>query len=90
MEIAQIVRDVVAQEFPEKGPIEIVATPTDDKRSYHINSDKIAARIGFKPKRGIEEAVRDLCGAFKAGRLPNSLADDRYFNVKVLKGGRAA
>ncbi len=90
MDIAKMVRKVVHEEFPEKGEIEIVTTPTNDIRSYHINSDKIAARLGFRPRRGIEDAVRDLCRAFKDGRLPDSLTDDRYVNVRVLKAKRAA
>ena len=90
MDIAKMVRKVVHDEFPEKGEIEIVTTPTNDIRSYHINSDKIAARLGFRPRRGIEDAVRDLCRAFKDGRLPDSLTDDRYVNVRVLKAKRAA
>lgn len=85
MDIAKTVRDVVQKEFPEKGEIGLVTTPTDDIRSYHINSDKIARVIGFKPKRTIEDAVRDLCKAFKAGKLPNSMTDDIYFNVKRMK-----
>ena len=47
MEIAQMAKKVVEQEFPEKAPIEIVTTPTDDNRSYHINSDKIKNVLGF-------------------------------------------
>jgi len=85
MEIAQIVRKVVKEEFPEKGEIEITTTPTDDIRSYHINSDKIARIIGFRPRHTIEDAVRDLCKAFKAGKLPASMSDDIYFNVKRMK-----
>jgi hypothetical protein len=34
--------------------------------------------------------VRDLCRAFKAGKLPNSLEDDRYFNVRRMKVMKAA
>ena len=41
MDIAKMVQRVVAQEFPEKGDVAIVTTPSDDLRSYHINSDKI-------------------------------------------------
>ncbi len=85
MDIAKSVRKVVKEEYPEKGDIEIVTTPTDDIRSYHINSDKIARVIGFRPKHTIEDAVRDLCKAFKAGKLPNSMTDDIYFNVKRMK-----
>ena len=90
MQIAELVRDVVAQEFPEKGKVEIVTTPSDDLRSYHINSDKIKRVLGFVPKHTIEDAVRDLCKAFRDGRLPNSMEDDRYFNVRRLKRLQAA
>ena len=85
MEIAKMVKEVVQRELLPKTEIPIEITPTNDNRSYHINSDKIARKIGFKPKRGIEEAVGDLCRAFRAGMIPNSLTDDRYYNVKVLK-----
>ena len=90
MDIAKIVRRVVNEEFPDMGEIEIVTTPTDDIRSYHINSDKIARVLGFKPKYSIEDAVRDMCKAFKAGKLPNSMTDDLYFNVKRMKVLKAA
>jgi nucleoside-diphosphate-sugar epimerase len=90
MEIAQIVKRVVQQEFPEKGDIAIVTTPTDDIRSYHVNSDKIRRVLGFQPKRNIEDAVRDLCRAFKQNKLPNSMQDTFYFNVRRLKQLKAA
>lgn len=85
MEIAQIVKRVVQEIFPEKGDIPIVTTPTDDIRSYHVNSDKIRRVLGFQPKRTVEDAVRDLCVAFKAGKLPDSMTDTFYFNVRRLK-----
>lgn len=85
MEIAAIVKTVVQEEFPEKGEIPIVTTPSNDMRSYRITSDKIAAKLGFKPQRSIEQAAHDLCRAFKAGRLPDGMTDERYHNVKVLK-----
>ena len=90
MDIARTVRDVVAQEFPDRGNIDIVTTPTDDIRSYHINSDKIRRMLGFVPRHSVADAVRDLCKAFKAGKLPNSMTDDQYFNVRRLKSLRAA
>ncbi|HEU0071133.1 MAG TPA: SDR family oxidoreductase [Alphaproteobacteria bacterium] len=90
MDIALVVKKVVEKEFPQKGDISLVTTPTDDIRSYHINSDKIQRELGFKPKYTIEDAARDLCQAFKRGDLPNSMSDDRYFNVKTLKAVKAA
>ena len=90
MDIAQVVKRVVQEQFPEKGEIPIVTTPTDDIRSYHVNSDKIQRVLGFRPKRTVEDAVRDLCAAFKSGKLPNSLDDTFYFNVRRLKQLKAA
>jgi len=89
-EIAEIVREVVRQEFPEKDKIEIVTTESNDPRSYHINSDKIDRVLGYRPKRTVEDAVRDLCRAFRKGKLPNSLDDTRYFNVRTMKQLEAA
>jgi len=85
MSIAQIVKKVVEEIFPEKGSIPIDVTTSDDPRSYHINSEKIASTLNFKPKHSIEDAVRDLCKAFKEGKLPNSFDDNKYFNVRTMK-----
>src|SRR5712691_11405980 len=63
--IAEIVRDVVEREFPERAPIRIETTSTNDPRSYHINSDKIRLVLGYTPRRTVEDAVRDLCRAFR-------------------------
>jgi nucleoside-diphosphate-sugar epimerase len=71
--------------FPEKGVIPIEVTKSDDPRSYHINSDKIKRILGFQPKHSIEDAVRDLCKAFREGKLPNSFDDNKYFNVRTMK-----
>lgn len=89
-EIAHVVKRTVEEIFPEKAPIAIVTTESNDNRSYHINSDKIARVLGFKPKHTIENAVEELCRAFRDGRLPNSMDDDSYFNVRRLKRLQAA
>ncbi len=90
MDLAKVVKKVVEEEFPEKGEIEIVTTPTDDIRSYHVNSDKITRELGFAPKYNIEDAVRGLCKAFRGGNLPDSMDDDKYFNVRRMKALNAA
>lgn len=78
-EIADIVRKVVGDD------VEIVTTPTDDHRSYHICSDKIRRELGFEPRYSIDNAVEELLGAFQAGRVPNAMDDERYYNVKLMK-----
>ncbi len=65
--------------------IEIEVTESDDKRSYHINSDKIFNMIGFKPIFTIEDAVDSICEAYKNGNLKNSLEDTIYSNVKTMQ-----
>jgi nucleoside-diphosphate-sugar epimerase len=79
MQIAQMVRNVVGEQ------VEIIATPTDDHRSYHISSDKIKRELGFVPQYTIEQAVKDLVKAFKADLVPNPMTDIRYYNIKIMQ-----
>ena len=55
---------MVEKQFPKKKEIKIIKEASDDKRSYHINSDKIKKILNFSAKRSIENAVEDLCDAF--------------------------
>lgn len=78
-EIADIVRGVVGQD------VDVVTTPTDDNRSYHVSSERIYRDLGFRARHTIEDAVRDLVAAFADGRVPNSMTDDRYYNIKRMQ-----
>jgi nucleoside-diphosphate-sugar epimerase len=84
-DIAIMVKKVVEEEMPEEGDIDIVTTPSNDTRSYHVNSEKVRRVLGFQPKRSIEDAVRDLTRAFRNHLLPNSFDEDWYFNVRTMK-----
>jgi nucleoside-diphosphate-sugar epimerase len=85
-ELAEITKKIVEEEFPEKKPIRIEHTTTNDPRSYRITSRKIDQKLGWRPKRKIEDAVRDLCRAFKAGKFPgDTLKDESFVNVKTVK-----
>lgn len=78
-EIAATIREVVGEH------VDIVTTPTDDNRSYHICSGKIERVLGYTPQRTIRDAAADLLAAFRAGLVPNAMSDDRYYNVKTLQ-----
>ena len=78
LEIGEIVKQ-------EVGNCELRVEPTNDNRSYHVSSEKIAKELGFTPKRDIRDAVRSLVDAFKENKLPDSLEDKRYFNIKTMK-----
>ena len=84
-DIAHLVKKVVLEQFSDKSKIKIVTTPSDDLRSYHINSDKIKKVLNFQPKYTIEDAVRSLCLAFKEGKVPNSMENEIYFNIRTMK-----
>src|SRR5205085_3476945 len=84
-DIALMVQKIVGEEFPDKGKIEIVTTPSDDNRSYHVNSDKVFRLLGYRPKRTIEDAVRDLARAFRNHLLDDSFDNDWYYNVRTMK-----
>lgn len=83
MEIARTVQRIVSE---RKGvDIKLETVPTDDIRSYHINSDKIKMKLGFIPTFTIADAIRDICIAFEDGLLPDSMNDPRYYNVRTMK-----
>lgn len=79
LDIAETIRAVIGEE------IEIENTPPrDDERSYHVTSEKIARTLGFRPKRTIHEAVRDITQAYRQGLWRDPL-DSIYHNVKRMK-----
>lgn len=79
LDLAETVKGVVGDD------VRLVATPTNDNRSYHISSKKITERLGWKPKHSIRNAVEDLKKAFEEGLLPDSLDNERYFNIKRMQ-----
>lgn len=65
--------------------IEIIVTPTNDNRSYHVSSQKIKKELGFRAKHSVVEAISDLARAYKAGLIPEALNDKRYYNIKMMQ-----
>jgi nucleoside-diphosphate-sugar epimerase len=83
-ELAISVRDVMGDD------VELVTSPTDDNRSYHISSQKISKVLGFVPSHTIKDAIVDMKQALESGLLPNSLTDDKYFNIKRMQSEKLA
>jgi nucleoside-diphosphate-sugar epimerase len=79
-EIAELVRRRVADPA-----VTITVKPTNDLRSYHVNSDRIRRVLGFTAQSTIEDAVDSLCAAYRAGRIPDALTDPRYYNLKRMQ-----
>lgn len=83
-EIGDTVKEVVSAEMGISN-LELVVTPTNDNRSYHVSSEKIKKELGFEAKRTVKDAVKDLCTAYKAGKIPNAMDDKRYYNIKTMQ-----
>ncbi len=80
--IANLVKRIVSHKIKKK--IQIFTSKSNDKRSYHINSDKIYKELNFKPKRGIEEAVLEIYKSFEKGFFSKSFDNINYYNVKKM------
>lgn len=85
-DIAKLVDKIVSKELGSK--LDIVTLTTDDNRSYHVSSEKIKKELGFEARRSVEMAIKDLCTAFVAGKIPNSMDDMRYYNIKTMQAIR--
>jgi nucleoside-diphosphate-sugar epimerase len=84
MELALIVQRALGGSVP----IEVV--PTDDRRSYHVSSEKIQSKLGFTPRRNVERAVLELKRAFDAGKVDSPLTNPLYFNISRMQEARVA
>ena len=73
MDIAKMVTQYI--------PVEITVTPSNDPRSYRINSDKLLA-TGFRPKKTVSDAIREIIEKHRAGELQD---EDRYYNLRWME-----
>lgn len=71
----------IAQLVVKHVPAEIVVTPSNDPRSYRVNSDKLLA-TGFRPKKSVEDAIKEIIGMHAQGRLKD---EDRWHNLKWMQ-----
>jgi len=78
-EIAELVQHEIGK------AVDIVVTPSDDHRSYHVSSEKIKREFGFSALRTVTDAIVDLKDAFSAGKVPGAMTDDRYYNIKRMQ-----
>jgi len=73
MDIARLVTKYI--------PAEISVTPSNDPRSYRINSDKILS-TGYKPKKNVEDAIKEIINQFQIGALTD---EDHFHNLRWMQ-----
>jgi nucleoside-diphosphate-sugar epimerase len=74
LDIAKMVLDEVDAKLTIK--------PSNDPRSYRVNSDRLLA-TGFRPQKSVRDAIRELVGLYRQGVLKN---EDRWHNLKWMQG----
>ncbi|UAA39509.1 SDR family oxidoreductase [Paraneptunicella aestuarii] len=60
---------------------EIIVTPSNDPRSYRINSDKLLA-TGFRPNKSVSIAISEIIDAYQSGELKD---ETRFHNLKWMQ-----
>lgn len=70
-----------ARMISEQVAAEVEITKVKDKRSYAVDSSKLL-KAGFKPKRSVSEAIREIAGAWRNGKLKR---DERSVNLEWMR-----
>ena len=79
-DIAKMVRDTLGD-----STIELEYTPTNDNRSYHVNSEKIKRVLGFQTRYTIHDAIADIADAYRRGLIKDPLSNPMYSNIKRMQ-----
>jgi len=82
IEIARIIQKIFKDRLNKE--VEIKIEPSNDKRSYQINSDKIKKELGFKFNLDVKSAVNDIINKFEDLTLKDTF-NDKWRNIEVLK-----
>jgi nucleoside-diphosphate-sugar epimerase len=71
----------IAEMAVQKAGAKIKVLPSNDPRSYRVNSDKLL-NVGFRPKKTVGNAIDEICSAYRAGLLRD---DERWHNLKWMQ-----
>ncbi len=70
----------IARMVSEQVGAEIDIKPSNDPRSYRVNSDRLLG-TGFRPKKTVKDAITELAGLHRQGVLKN---EERFHNLKWM------
>jgi len=79
MQLAKDVKSIMGKD------VKIVKMKTNDKRSYHISSNKISKVLKFRTRYTVKNAAKDLKQAFQNKLFTNPLNNKKYFNIKTMQ-----
>jgi nucleoside-diphosphate-sugar epimerase len=78
-EMALMIKETIGDES-----VKFEVTSSDDKRSYHVNTDKMKNRLGFECQFSLQDAVISLKEAFENGLIQDGLNNPFYYNIKRM------
>jgi nucleoside-diphosphate-sugar epimerase len=71
----------IAEMATQRAQARVNVLPSNDPRSYRVNSDKLLA-TGFKPQKTVADAIDEICAAYRAGKLKD---EERFHNLKWMQ-----
>jgi nucleoside-diphosphate-sugar epimerase len=71
----------IAEAIRKEVDAKVTIKPSNDPRSYRVNSDRLLA-TGFRPKRSVQQAIREMVAAYRAGQLTD---EPICYNVKWMQ-----
>lgn len=80
MQIARLVQSAMG-----KTHVEIERVNSNDNRSYHVNSDKIARILNFRPRFSINQAIHSIVLAYAEEKIKEPLTNSDYYNIKKMQ-----
>lgn len=78
LELAERIRRVLDRD------IEIEVLPVHDERSYYLTSARIRDELGFEPRKGIDDAIREVADTIDDGTV-GDIDDPQYTNVARMR-----
>jgi len=82
--LALKIKDIFKKKYNLEVSIKKVESE-DDKRSYHLNSDKIKKELNFSLKYSVDDAINDIYSLLQSKKFDDSLVNNIYYNIKMLK-----
>jgi nucleoside-diphosphate-sugar epimerase len=86
LELAHWIAEILEQHRGVEIRVKRDRSKGDSLRSYYVDGDKITKALGFRPERGVAQAVLEIWDALERGEFGDEPENDpRYFNIRWLK-----
>ena len=86
LELAHWIAEILEQQRDAEIQVKRDRSAGDSLRSYYVDGEKITKALGFRPERGVAQAVLEIWDALERGEFGSEPENDlRYFNIRWLK-----